>query len=81
MVAIQTMSTITQNDPVVLLQADVKESVRRHLRVEAAKAGKTMGEVLTDLLRECGGYVEPAEDDTATSENSRPGARPANKQR
>jgi len=81
MLAMQTMSTITQSDPVVLLQADVKESVRRHLRVEAAKAGKTMGEILTDLLREHGGYAEPSEGDTAISENPRPSARPANKQR
>ena len=77
------MSTITQEDPVVLLQADVRESVRRHLRVEAAKKGPktTMGDVITDLLREHSGYTEPSTGDTAISENSRPGARPSTKQR
>ncbi len=69
MLAMQTMSTITQNDPVVLLQADVKESVRRHLRVEAAKSGKTMGDVLTDLLRTHGGYEPPQE--PARGDNSK----------
>lgn len=81
MLAMQTMSTITQSDPVVLLQADVKESVRRHLRVEATKAGKTMGEILTDLLRAYGGYAEPSEGDNAVSENPRASARPSTKQR
>jgi len=80
------MSTITQqedvkDDPVVSLQAWVKKSVRTHLNLMAVSKGTNIGEVLTGLLREHAGYVEPAEDDTATSENSRPGARPANKQR
>ena len=64
-------------DPAILMQVRVRESASRHLKAEAARAGKTMGEMLTDLLREYAGYIEPTAG--GTSAPGGPGARQSNK--
>ena len=51
---------ITQTDRDVWLQIEVPDSVRRHLKAEAARLGKKMGEYITHVLETYTGYVPPA---------------------
>lgn len=53
--------TVAQQDPLVLLQIDIRESARRHIKAEAARSGKTMGEFLVDVLKQTGAYEPPEE--------------------
>jgi len=46
-------------DQDVALHVEVKDSVRRHIRSEAAKLGLTMGDYITSLLTTAGGYEPP----------------------
>jgi hypothetical protein len=47
------------NDKTVLLQVDMPESARRHLRSVAAALGITMGQFITDMLIAHAGYLPP----------------------
>lgn len=60
--AMPAMETISQPDPMVSLQVDMKESARRHLKAAAVKSGLTMGEFLTALLADYADYEAPVEE-------------------
>lgn len=62
-------TTPTIADETVPLQAQVRESVRTHINIEARKARLSIGEYLTQLVTNHAGYIPPAATEPAPEKN------------
>ena len=46
------MPAVEQDDPLMRLQVDVAEEIKTKLKIEAAKQGRTMSEIVEEALRD-----------------------------